>query len=97
MVIEHAEQTNNCNAATKCNVSQGKHLKVETTKIRYYAIIICTDAKTMECQFCARSLNSTNSRNLSSPFCTKLPSHLEAMSKKCQYTSICCPIKGSMM
>jgi hypothetical protein len=65
MAIKHAEQTNNCDAAKKCNVSQSKHLKMETVEIRNYVIIICTDAKTMECQFCARPLNSTN-RNLGS-------------------------------
>jgi hypothetical protein len=37
LVVEYAEQTNDCEVARKCIVSSGKYAEIETTKSRTYA------------------------------------------------------------
>jgi hypothetical protein len=63
MMIKHAEKTkNNCEAARKCTVSQGKHLKAETSETRtcqfYAKPVISMDSKTEQNMSHATSLLS---------------------------------------
>jgi argonaute-like protein implicated in RNA metabolism and viral defense len=63
MMITHAEQSkSNCEAARNYTVSQGKHLKVETTVTRtckfYAKLVILMDSKTEQNMSHATSLLS---------------------------------------
>jgi hypothetical protein len=77
MMIKHAEQSkNNCEAARKYTVSQGKHLKVETTVTRtskfYAKRFISMDSNTEQNMYHATSLVTGSNFKFSTRQCVKM-------------------------